>query len=256
MATATRQAGAKFQVGGPLQFDEVTTRFEEVSRYSTSELGFVVQMERHEGQVTGRDAPVVIDRRVTMVFRLEGDTWKVLHRHTDPITTAQPDSLLQNPPDLRALEEGRTMDEVAAFVDHAIPLLRGEVMALQMGDPRPRKLLWSHHDPVSLFGAEASASGWGQIEPLFDRLADRFSDGESCDYEVVSADVSENVAYLTAIERSVAATRGSALDTYILRVTTIFRREHGDWKVVDRHGDPLDEGSQRTLARLREQGAM
>jgi hypothetical protein len=151
VAKETREAGAKFQLGGPLHFEEVTTRFEEVSRYNTSELGFVVHMERHEGQVTGRDDPVVIDRRVTMVFRLEGDIWKLLHRHADPITKAQ-------------------RDEVAEFVDHVIPLLRSEVLALQTGDPSPRKSLWSHHDPVSLFGAEASASGWGQIEPLFDRL--------------------------------------------------------------------------------------
>ena len=141
MATATRQAGAKFQVGGPLQFDEVTTRFEEVSRYSTSELGFVVQMERHEGQVTGRDAPVVIDRRVTMVFRLEGDTWKVLHRHTDPITTAQPDSLLQNPPDLHTSEEGRTMDEVAAFVDHAHTAPKGRGHRVADGGPEAAEIV-------------------------------------------------------------------------------------------------------------------
>src|SRR5919106_166734 len=28
--------------------------------------------------------------RVTMVFRPEDGTWKVVHRHADPITTAQP----------------------------------------------------------------------------------------------------------------------------------------------------------------------
>lgn len=237
VARATRDAGAKFQLGGPLHFDEVTTRFEEVSRYNTPQLGFIVQMERHEGQVSGRDDAVVIDRRVTMIFRVEGDAWKLLHRHADPTTRAQ-------------------RDEAAAFVDHVMPLLRNEVMALQTGDASPRKSLWSHRDPVSLFGAEAAASGWGQIEPVFDRLAESFSDGQSCDYEVVSADARGDLGYVAAIERSVAATRGSALDTYRRRVTTIFRREQGDWKVVHRHGDPLDAASQRTLARRREQGAM
>ena len=39
-------------------------------------------------------APSVL--RVTMVFRPEEGTWKVVHRHADPITTARPvESLLQ-----------------------------------------------------------------------------------------------------------------------------------------------------------------
>ena len=50
------------------------------------------------------------------------------------------------------------MDEAAAFLDHVIPRLRDEVVALENGDARPRKGLWSHHDPVTLFGAEASAA--------------------------------------------------------------------------------------------------
>jgi hypothetical protein len=64
------------------------------------------------------------------------------------------------------------MDEVGEFLDEIIPLQRDVVVALQNGDPGPRKALWSHEDPVTLFGAEASASGWEQVEPIFDRLAE------------------------------------------------------------------------------------
>jgi ketosteroid isomerase-like protein len=64
--------------------------FEEVSRYSTTELGYVVQIERTDARLPGSDDMASLALRVTMSFRREGDTWKVAHRHADPITTARP----------------------------------------------------------------------------------------------------------------------------------------------------------------------
>jgi ketosteroid isomerase-like protein len=65
-------------------------RFEEISRFSTSDLGYVVHIERTEARVAGRDNLAQIALRVTMIFRREGDTWKVVHRHADPIMTPRP----------------------------------------------------------------------------------------------------------------------------------------------------------------------
>ena len=127
---------------------------------------------------------------------------------------------------------------------------------MENGDARPCKGLWSHHDPVALFGAEASASGWEQVEPIFDRLAESFSQGQSCTYDVLGAGVSGDLGYVVAIERSVAGTHGSPPQTFTLRVTTIFRREQGDWKVIHRHGDPCDITSREALNRRRQQGVM
>jgi ketosteroid isomerase-like protein len=65
--------------------------FEEVVRYSTPDLGYVVQLERTQARFedTGTTMnPIAL--RVTMIFRREGDTWRVVHRHADPITTARP----------------------------------------------------------------------------------------------------------------------------------------------------------------------
>ena len=148
------------------------------------------------------------------------------------------------------------MDEATAFLGHVIPRLSDEVVALENGDAGPRKSLWSHHDPVTLFGAEASASGWDQVEPIFDRLAESFSQGQSCTYDVLGAGVSGDLGYVVAIERSVAGTHGSPPQTFTLRVTTIFRREQGEWKVIHRHGDPYDITSREALNRRRQQGVM
>jgi hypothetical protein len=77
------------------------------------------------------------------------------------------------------------MDDFGAFLARVIPLLRSEGTAT-LG---PRKALWSHEDPVNLFGAEASASGWEAVERIFNRLAQSFSYGQSCTYDVVGAGV-------------------------------------------------------------------
>jgi ketosteroid isomerase-like protein len=66
--------------------------FEEVSRYSTPDLGYVVQIERGQARFAGSGDIAPYSLRVTMIFRHEGDTWKIAHRHADPITTPRPAS--------------------------------------------------------------------------------------------------------------------------------------------------------------------
>jgi ketosteroid isomerase-like protein len=63
---------------------------EEVSRYSTADLGYVVEIERSQVRLAGDGNMAPIALRVTMIFRREGDIWKVVHRHADPITTPRP----------------------------------------------------------------------------------------------------------------------------------------------------------------------
>jgi ketosteroid isomerase-like protein len=94
---AALEAGANFQEGGPVRFEEVSSRFEEVSRYATPDLAYVVQVERHEGRLAGSGDKVAISLRVTMIFRPEDGTWKIVHRHADPITTPRPVSTAIEP---------------------------------------------------------------------------------------------------------------------------------------------------------------
>lgn len=136
------------------------------------------------------------------------------------------------------------MDDVEAFVAEVLPLLREEVLALHRGDVGPRLALWSHEEPVTLFGAILTQRGWDRIEPAFRWLATTFHGGESYDYEVLAAGVSGDLGYIAGLEHSFAATRPDAdPGPYQLRVTTVFRREAGAWKVVHRHGDPFDPAS-------------
>jgi ketosteroid isomerase-like protein len=70
--------------------------FETIEKYVTPELGYVLRVERARAKVGGGEDIALIALRVTMNFRPEGGTWKVVHRHADPITSRQPaESVIQ-----------------------------------------------------------------------------------------------------------------------------------------------------------------
>ena len=63
---------------------------EEIARYVTDDLGYVVRIERGSAHIDGSPDALPYALRVTMVFRREGDEWKLAHRHAETITTARP----------------------------------------------------------------------------------------------------------------------------------------------------------------------
>ena len=112
-------------------------------------------------------------------------------------------------------------------------------VALHSGDPGPRLELWARNEPVSVLGAWRSAHGRTEVEQLFVGLAETFSDFTSFTFELLAYDVVGNVAYTAGLERSSTAVDGQAR-TYTLRVTQVYRRERGAWKVVHRHADTVE----------------
>src|SRR5262245_20363559 len=130
---------------------------------------------------------------------------------------------------------GATEDFLAA----AMPGYHEAETALHSGDAAPRKAMWSRTEPVTLFGAGMSGTGWTQIEPVFDRLQSAFSDCTSYRNEVIAAGASGDLAYIVAFEHTTASVDSALPRAYTLRVTTVFRREEGEWRVAHRHGDTL-----------------
>lgn len=64
--------------------------FESIASYVTPELAYLVEVERFEAKVGGGDQLARGALRVTTVLRREEGSWRVVHRHADPITTARP----------------------------------------------------------------------------------------------------------------------------------------------------------------------
>jgi ketosteroid isomerase-like protein len=67
-----------------------------VAKHVTPELAYVVVIDQAEAKIGGREDITPFALRTTMIFRPEEGEWKVVHRHADPITTAQPaESVIQ-----------------------------------------------------------------------------------------------------------------------------------------------------------------
>ena len=89
VAATTERAAAQLR-------DGEMVAVEHVAKYVTPELAYIVRIERAKAKVGGREDVAPIALRVTMIFRPEDGGWKIVHRHADPITTAQPaESIIQ-----------------------------------------------------------------------------------------------------------------------------------------------------------------
>lgn len=142
------------------------------------------------------------------------------------------------------------MSDLDTFLESVLPMLTTADTALHNGDASQRKAVWSHDESVTVFGAAVSKKGWDEIGPAFDWLEKQFSNCASFEYEVVSAGVGSDLAYIVGVEHTTASVRGEPPSPYSLRVTTILRREDGQWKVVHRHADPYDTSAANIASRL------
>ena len=90
------QVAKTIEHAASLRIDGEFVGSEVVAKYVTPELAYVVGIERAKAKVGGREDITPYAARATMIFRPEEGTWKVVHRHADPITTAQPaESVIQ-----------------------------------------------------------------------------------------------------------------------------------------------------------------
>ena len=116
--------------------------------------------------------------------------------------------------------------------------------AIHNGDLTPRMEMWSTNDPVTLFGAWGPCnSGWDEVSQTFRWVASRFSNCTAYSFDLVAAGVRGDLAYTVGYERSAASVDVGPVAPNTLRVTHVYRRENGQWKIVHRHGDhpPVDQ---------------
>jgi ketosteroid isomerase-like protein len=113
--------------------------------------------------------------------------------------------------------------------------------AFVKGDPEPLKDLYSRRDDVIIanpFGPPAK--GWEKVATTMERAATNFRSGEATSFERISEYATAELGYIIEIERFRSKVGSDdKLVPITLRVTTIFRREQGAWRIVLRHADPI-----------------
>src|SRR3954453_11251591 len=108
--------------------------------------------------------------------------------------------------------------------------------AMYAGDPEPYIALFTHQDPVSLFGAWGPCkTAWPDIERTLRWVGSCFSDGTMATENVV-VHSSGDVAYTVGYEHGRIAIDGGEHRDVRLRVTHIYRLENGRCRLPHRPG--------------------
>lgn len=91
-----QQVAETMERAASLYRDGEVAGFENVAKYATPDLGYIVELERYKAKVGGSGDITPVTLRVTSILRREDDAWKIVHRHADPITSVQPpESVIQ-----------------------------------------------------------------------------------------------------------------------------------------------------------------
>ncbi len=127
-------------------------------------------------------------------------------------------------------------------VREAIERLHAAMAKVAMGDTSAIKALYSHTvDATSFYGWGGYEKGWDGVARRWDWAGSQFQGG-TVSYENVTTVVTADMFFVTDIEtyssQRMAGVEG--MTGWSNRVTHVFRRENGDWRLVHRHANRFE----------------
>ena len=109
------------------------------------------------------------------------------------------------------------------------------------GDPGPMMEVWSHGSEVSTMHPLGGINvGWEDVRAGWEQAAQAISEGQVSLEDLVVLPLADDVAYTVGTEHG-QAKFGSDTVGVDWRVTNIYRREGGEWKIVHHHTDVSPE---------------
>lgn len=126
-------------------------------------------------------------------------------------------------------------------LDAAVEKLHRAAREFAKGDPNPVKELFSHGEDVTLANPFGPAvRGWEQVSEALDFASSRFREGDVTSFETLAKYVTSDLASTYEVERWQAKVgERDDVDSFDLRVTSVYRRDEEGWKLVHRHADPI-----------------
>lgn len=109
------------------------------------------------------------------------------------------------------------------------------------GDAAPLGRLVAHNSPATFFSPQGDyVQGADEVWSRYERDDAVFESGGDSHFEILHKAVSGDMAYWVGFQRATAHMRGSEEGVpFNLRITELFRREDGEWKLIHRHADPV-----------------
>ena len=105
------------------------------------------------------------------------------------------------------------------------------------GDSGSMMEVWSHgSDVATMHPLGGRETGWREVRASWEQVAQGFSDGQVSIEDLVVVPLADDVAYTLGTEQG-QATLGEETVGIDWRVTNIYRREEGEWKMVLHHTD-------------------
>lgn len=108
------------------------------------------------------------------------------------------------------------------------------------GEIAPLAAISTRVSPATIFPPDGrTVTGAEQVNAFNARGASAFGPGGENAFEVIHTAADGDLAYLVGVQHSRVRVQGRTDPVPMhLRLTEIFRRESGDWKLIHRHADP------------------
>ena len=121
-------------------------------------------------------------------------------------------------------------------VRHASERFYAALNSMANGDASPMSAVWAHGgDVTTMHPIGQREVGWEQVRPVWKMAASVFSEGQFRLRDQLIR-VGADLAYEIGVEEGEAMLAGERV-TLNQRVTNIYRREGGEWKMVHHHSD-------------------